>query len=183
MSDATRSRMTQVASAAVAEPLLRVVIYDERCLFREALAALLNAVEGFTAQTATVPAPERPSLVRKLPADLADVIIIGVAGSAAWAARCAVEVRARVPEATVVLLSDDPSPGLVSLVLEHHLNGLLVTDSPTTDFVASLRQIVAGHALLPAGWQEIAAGVDNSPISSLTGRQREVILLLAEGLN
>ena len=81
----------------------------------------------------------------------------------------------------IVLLADALGPELVNCVLERSLGGLLLTDHPSEDLVASLHHIARGRTVLPTGWQrELRTGA-SGPLDGLSARQLEVLTLLAEG--
>jgi two-component system nitrate/nitrite response regulator NarP len=90
-------------------------------------------------------------------------------------------VRSEVQAAQVVIVADRVEPELVCCVLDQALGGLLLTDMPAADVARSLEQIAHGNTVLPIGWQTVLAANRSHPVHSLSERQREVLVLLAEG--
>jgi DNA-binding NarL/FixJ family response regulator len=70
------------------------------------------------------------------------------------------------------------------LLREGDLDGVVLASDAGTELVAAVTQVVAGHSVFPAGWmrsaRRVAAG---SPLSQLSPRQREVLALLALGMD
>jgi DNA-binding NarL/FixJ family response regulator len=81
----------------------------------------------------------------------------------------------------IVVIADALTPELVRVVLDHSLNGLILTDSSPADLVACLDRVACGDAVLPANWQCVLASGCDDPIDTLSERQLEVLTLVAEG--
>jgi DNA-binding NarL/FixJ family response regulator len=88
-------------------------------------------------------------------------------------------VRRTAPDARVVLLASAPDPALARETLAVDVDSVLLKTATSADFVAALRRIVAGDSVFPAGWLSAAR---RSEDLELSGRQREVLELLAQGL-
>ncbi len=159
------------------EAVIRVTVNDDRKLIGEALAALIDGLEGFAACAVADPLGDPCSLSGPTP-DLVLLVAAGGVGTLAGRLRA---LRAHSPGAGIVILADELDADLVSLVLEQRLSGLLLSDAAGSDLAVSLRQVAGGHAVLPAGWQHAMAG--ERPLAALSERQREVLRLLAEGLS
>ena len=159
------------------EAVIRVAVSDDRKLIGEALAALIYRLDGFAARTLVDPFDGAPGPGAR-PSDLILLVAAGGAGSLGGRVRA---LRGGAPSANLVILADELEADLVSLVLEHRLSGLLLSDVSGSDLAVSLRQVAGGHAVLPAGWQQVIAG--EGPLAALSERQREVLRLLADGLS
>ena len=157
---------------------IRVAVVDRRALLADALASLLArtatfevvAVTAAEAGVAATLAGARPALV-----------LIGVGDDTSPALGLVEAVASAAPTAQIVLIADRPTPELVGCVLERSLGGLLLTDHPAVDLLASLRHIVHGRAILPAGWQDVLSAPADGPLHALSDRQLQVLRLLAEG--
>lgn len=156
---------------------VRVAIADARRLVGEAFRALIAGMPGF-AVTEVVSWEEPAAVDAALDADL---IVVGVGDKLGGATEFVRLLRAVAEEAEVVILADVAEPDLVKFVLDERLNGLLITKAYVQDFAASLDQVVRGHAVLPATWQEMLANGVEDPLDALSERQMEVLELLSEG--
>jgi DNA-binding NarL/FixJ family response regulator len=156
---------------------VRVAIADPRRLVAEALRALIAGIPGFVVtEVVSLEEGEAVSVARD-----ADLVLVGIAGELGGAAEFVRLLRALTDRAEVVVLADSPEPDVLKFVVDQRLNGLLTTDAQVHDFAASLDQVARGHAVLPAGWQEMLASELEDPLSELSDRQMEVLELLSEG--
>jgi DNA-binding NarL/FixJ family response regulator len=114
------------------------------------------------------------------------------------------------PDALLSQLSDGPADVLVLDAGFHPVSGPLVTleriraAAPAVrvvvvaaavdealsvaargaELVAAVTQVGAGHAVFPAGWlRQVRQSVESSPLAQLSPRQREVLELLALGMD
>jgi two-component system, NarL family, nitrate/nitrite response regulator NarP len=174
------SRMLRAAGpgSTAREPMvLRLAIADPRRLIAETLALAVREESTFEV-VATVWGDISPLAIAESGPDM---ILIGV-GSEEERALTLIEALAhRLPSAEMVIVADAPTRRLLQAVVERSLGGLLLTDHPATDLVASLAHIARGQAVLPCGWQAVLARPSSEPLDCLSERQLEVLRLLAEG--
>jgi two-component system nitrate/nitrite response regulator NarP len=155
----------------------RVVIGDRRRLIAEALAALIEAMDGFT--VAGVVAGD--DTVSAITAQKPDLAVVGVGEDTEGAVELVQTFTARAPDVDIVLVAETAEPGLVRFVLDQRLGGLLLTDTSGPDMAVSLGQVAQGHAVLPCGWRRALSPEEDDPIELLSERQLQVLSLLADG--
>jgi DNA-binding NarL/FixJ family response regulator len=163
----------------------RVVLADDDILLREGLASLLDR-SGFEVAGQAGDATELIELVRQERPDLAVVDIRMPPEFSTEGLAAAQHIRQHYPQTAVVVLS-------AHVEVEHALDLLAKGDrtgyllkSRVTDvmeFVQTLQRVVrGGSAVDPALVQElVAARRPDNPLDELTGREREVLALMAEG--
>ena len=156
---------------------VRVVVVDRRSLIADAIARIVSAGAGFEVVTTVSGEPSAPAIAGDAP----DLVLIGVGADHRAALGLVASLVSQIGGAPIVLIADTVRPELVSCVLAHCLGGLLLTDHPSADLVASLRHIARGRAVLPAGWQRQLDRGAADPLGVLSARQLEVLRLLAEG--
>lgn len=125
------------------------------------------------------------ALVGHLPEGSADVLVLDAGFDATAGPIVALQrIRELAPETRVVVLAESLDGMLGVLVREGDLDGVVLASDSGADLVAAIAQVVAGHSVFPAGWmrsaRRVAAG---SPLSQLSPRQREVLALLALGMD
>ena len=165
---------------------MRIVIGEDSALFREGLARLLedagHQVVGRAADATTlvdVVEQERPELAIidvRMPPDGTDD-----------GARAAKELRNRIPDLAIVLLSQHvETRHSVELVSQGRV-GYLLKDRvfEVDDFMDALRRVAAGGSALDP---EVVATLlgprrEDDPLAQLTPRERDVLALMAEGRN
>jgi DNA-binding NarL/FixJ family response regulator len=167
---------------------VRVVIADDNLLVREGIASLLR--EGGLDVAAQVDCADE--LLREVDALEPDVVLVDIRMPPTHTDEglvAAQEIRARRPRTAIVVLSQHVEYGVATRVLAEHPErlGYLLKDRVTDvdDFLATLRRVAAGGTALDPEVVSrlLASGRDDGPLATLTPREREVLQLLAEGLN
>jgi serine/threonine-protein kinase len=165
---------------------MRVLVADDEALLRQGLAQLLSRA-GFEVAGEAGDAPEllrlvearRPEVVVtdiKMPPDHADDGIVA-----------AQAIRARHPEIGVLALSHYLESRYAMRLLESYpgRTGYLLKDrvSDVAVLADALRRIAEGECVLdPTIVSRLVARHENAgPLAGLTGREREVLALMAEG--
>ena len=167
-------------SAVVAPAATRVAILGDQPVVAEALEWMLRAAGEFE-----IDAVHRDpgALLRDLLAGPPDVVlvdtrIVAQAGAFAFVA----DVRARAVPVKVVVLIDQVDHQVMRLVMDLHVDGLVLKSSSSQEILGAVRQVVAGHAVFPAEWHAALSGVGReAPVRSLSQRQLEVLKLAADG--
>jgi DNA-binding NarL/FixJ family response regulator len=156
---------------------IRVAVVDDRRLIGDSLAALIRTMEGFVVVDVFEGAQSVPAIVARDPS----VLLVGVGAELTPAFDLVRSLRHVTLSIEIVILADRLSPDLVKFVLDQHLNGLLLTDTPPSELAACLGRVARGHAVLPRDWQRVLDAHGDDPVGSLSDRQLEVLRLVAEG--
>ncbi len=101
------------------------------------------------------------------------------AGPAAAAA-----IRRAHPELKILLLCEVASPAVVRCAIDERAEGVVLKSDTAEEMILALRHVLEGRAVMPAGWQ--AASLESegeTPIESLSEREREVLDLAASGMS
>ena len=170
---------TATAQADRAHHPVRVAVADRRRLIAEALAALIADRDGFSVTGAIV----GELSVKAVAAQRPDVVVVGAGADSRPAMAFARELRCRVPGVQVVIVADALEPALVSFVLDQGIGGLLLSDADAGDVATCLDHVAHGRAVLPSGWQGALSADRHDPLDTLSERQMEVLVLLADGLS
>jgi len=158
-------------------PAIRVAVADARKLIAEALGALVATVDGLELVDVFDGAVALPGIVARHP----DVLLVGIGADQTEAFDLVRSLRRIALNLEIVAVADVLTPELVTFVLDHRLNGLILTDTPPAELAACLDRVASGHAVLPANWHSVLANHRDDPIDSLSERQLEVLTLVAEG--
>jgi len=161
---------------------MKILVCDDHALFREGLelvlgqldpAADLASVGDAEAALAHVAADDTLDLV------LLDLQLPGMDGFAALE-----RLRRDHPSVPVVVLSASESPAHVRSALERGASGFIPKSTRGSVLLSALRLVLAGGIYVPPLMMDAgpAPRPAADPQSTLTGRQLEVLRLLARGL-
>ncbi|MEU4622567.1 response regulator transcription factor [Actinoplanes sp. NPDC023801] len=167
---------------------MRVVIADDAVLLREGLIRLVEE-NGHTVVSAV---GDGPSLVESIKEHRPDVSIVDVRMPPSHTdegLRAAVEARAAVPGSPILVLSQYVEVSYADDLLADRRGavGYLLKDrvSVVAEFLDNLRRVAEGGTVLDP---EVVAQLlvrrrRDDPTRSLTPREREVLVLMAEGMS
>ncbi|MFI4889435.1 MAG: response regulator [Steroidobacterales bacterium] len=164
----------------------RVVLADDHAIFREALAAMLQAEADIEVIGEAGNGREAIGLARDLNPDIVvlDVGMPGMNGVEATAA-----IVGRSPQVRVIALSTHSDRRFVTEMIKAGASGYVVKTAASTELLRAVRAVAKGQSYLcPQVVTAVmrASAVDfphGQPVRpELTRREREVVKLLAEGL-
>lgn len=164
------------------------MIAEDSVLLRDGISRLL--VEAGFVVTGVCDDPE--TLLRLVMRDQPDVVVTDIRMPPTHTdegMRAAQVIRARWPGVGVVVLSQYIEVGLASQILARGVNGVgyLLKDRIThlSEFTAAVRRVAEGGSSLDPEVvsQLLALRQGDGELDALTGREREVIALMAEGLS
>jgi len=161
---------------------IRVMLVDDHTMVRRGLTTFLKvyddlelAGEASSGEAAIRLCPEiRPDVI------LMDLMLPDMDGATATRA-----IRQQSPEVEVIALTSYKEPELIKSALEAGAIGYLLKDVSAEELAHAIRAAHAGRATLSAEATQVivrSAGQPPEPGFDLTAREREVLVLLAEGL-
>jgi DNA-binding NarL/FixJ family response regulator len=165
---------------------VRVVVADDSVLLREGVARLLVDA-GFEVVGQVDNAED---LVRRVGFSKPDVAIVDIRMPPTHTdegLRAAKQIRERFPQVGVLVLSQYVEPGYAMELLSDSSEGVgyLLKDrvSDIEEFASAVRRVAqGGSALDPAVVSQLVGRRRrDDPLAELTGREREVLELMAEG--
>lgn len=164
---------------------LRVVVADDDVLLREGLASLLDR-SGFEVVGQAADATELLALVRDQAPQLAVVDIRMPPTHTTEGLDAAKVIRTESPDTGILVLSAhvDVEHATELLASGHGIGYLLKTRvTDVNDFVETLQRIAKGASVVdPALVSElVSARRRDDPLAALSAREREVLMLMAEG--
>lgn len=163
---------------------VRVVVADDHPVFREGLRALLEglgaqvvgeAEDGFAAVDAV--ARERPDVV------LMDLHMPGLSGAEATA-----RISRDHPDTSVLVLTMSDAPESVQAALAAGARGYLLKEAGREEIARTLTSVRRGELVIGAGAASrlrgiVAAQGNSTAFPQLTSRERDLLELMARGLD
>lgn len=162
---------------------IRVVIVDDHLMVRRGLATFLKVSKDLELVGEADSGESAISLCVKLQPDvvLMDMVMKSLDGAAATRL-----IRKQCPSTQVIALTSFKDEILVKSALQAGAISYLLKDVSVHELGEAIRAAHAGRPMISAEATQVlidAASQDVAPIPDLTGREREVLLLMVEGLN
>ena len=162
---------------------IRVLLVDDHAVVRSGLAAFLLAFDDLELAGEAASGEEAIRRCRQLQPDvvLMDLVMPGMDGAAATRA-----IREQFPRIQVIALTSFPEEDMVRATLQAGAIGYLLKNASAEDLATAIRAARVGKPMLApeAARALIRATTQPPPLGhDLTAREREVLALLARGLN
>jgi DNA-binding NarL/FixJ family response regulator len=150
-------------------------------MLAEALGRLLTDL-GLTVVAATC---DPDALLNQLANDPADVLVLDAGFHPVSGPLVTLErIRTAAPGVRVVVVADEVDEALSVAARDGDLDGVVLASARGAELVAAVTQVGAGHAVFPAGWlRQVRESAQSSPLAQLSPRQREVLELVALGMD
>ncbi|GAB4459882.1 MAG: response regulator transcription factor [Anaerolineales bacterium] len=163
---------------------IRVLLADDHAVVRSGLSAFLLAFDDLELVGEASSGERAIALCQQAQPDvvLMDLMMPGMGGAAATR-----RIRETYPSTQVIALTSFKEKELVEAALKAGAIGYLLKDVSADDLANAIRSAAAGKpTLAPEAAQVLIEGARapaEHPGSDLTAREREVLALMAEGLN
>ena len=167
-------------------PSVKVILADDHQIVRQGLRALLEAESDMTVVGEVSEGLSVADTVTRLAPDVLvlDLMMPGLNGLEVTR-----QVSQRSPSVRIIVLSMHANEAYVLEALRNGAAGYVLKDSSTDTLVTAIRTTMEGRRYLCAPHSEMAMeaflqkaqNVAIDPYDSLTGREREVLQLAAEG--
>jgi DNA-binding NarL/FixJ family response regulator len=163
----------------------RVVVVDDHALVRAGVRVLLDSHADLRVVGEAATGEEGVRLAAELRPDVVvmDVSMPGCGGLAATR-----KIASAAPGTRVLVLTMHDEAQFLVPVLEAGGSGYVGKECADRDLVAAVRVVAAGDVYVPASAARVLvemcrAPVRSDPLEVLSGREREVLALTAEGFN
>lgn len=166
--------------------MTRILLADDQQVVRQALRCLLEREADLQVIGETSDGLDIVPLVERL---RPDILITDVALPGLYGLEVTRRVREQAPGTAVVILSGYPSEWYVIEALRRGALGYVVKQSDAAELLRAVRQAARGRPYVGAPlsddsievWLARAARASRDPYETLTGREREIMQLVAEG--
>ena len=166
---------------------LRVVIADDQPMMRAGFKAVLEATGNIEVVAEAATGTEA---VKAATEHMPDVVLMDIR----MPDMDGIEATRRLPRQRVLILTTFGLDEYILDALRAGASGFLLKDAPTQDVIAAVHAVAAGDAVLSAGVtrqlldqvaRRLPAPITREPdaAEALTGREQEVLRMLATGLS
>lgn len=171
-----------------AEPL-RIVVVDDHTLFRQGLTALLDAAPDTTVVGEAGDGDEAVATIRR---ERPDVVLMDITMPVANGIEATRIVHAELPDVRVVMLTMLEDDDSLFSAMSAGANGYLLKGADADEVLRTVRAVARGEAVFgPTMARRLTAFFQNAkgrslalqPFPELTDREREVLDLIAAGLD
>ncbi|MFG1806336.1 response regulator [Streptomyces sp. NPDC049040] len=156
-------------------PVTRVLLAEDQGMMRGALALLLD-LEDDMEVVAQVAAGDR--IVEEALAARPDVALLDIELPGRSGLDAAAELRRRLPECQVLILTTFGRPGYLRRAMEAGAAGFLVKDGPVEELAGAIRRVLRGERVIDPALAAAALSAGPSP---LTPREQDVLNAAADG--
>lgn len=166
---------------------IKVLLVDDQALVRTALAELIQTAEHLDVVASTGDIQEA---VRYAAALRPDVVLLDVLSNEdPFAGAC--DISTCCPDTKIIIMDDVASDANAREALRINANGYLTKLQPFSQFSAALREVARGQRVFApeiarrlvqsVGGLQLAPSERDSQLASLTPREMDVVICLAEG--
>ena len=166
----------------------RILLVEDHTSIRQALASVFEQEPGFEVVGQAGSLAEARKIL-----DGVDVAIVDLGLPDGYGGELIKELRATNPQAQALVLSASLNRAQIARAVENGAAGILHKSVEMSEVVESVRRVRAGESLLPleevvellrfAGYRREQEYEASRAIAELTPREKEVLQLLAEGLD
>jgi DNA-binding NarL/FixJ family response regulator len=167
-------------------PSVRVLVVDDQQLVRDGIASLLGIQPGIEVVGTAADGHEALQRAADLDPDvvLMDVRMPGIDGVEATR-----RIRKAVPETAILVLTMYDEDATVFTAMQAGARGYLLKGAEQDEIADAIRAVVRGQAIFGAAiasrlldhFANPPAGVADDPFPELTPREKEILVLLAQG--
>jgi DNA-binding NarL/FixJ family response regulator len=159
--------------------VIRIVLVDDHNLVRDGIRALLTMVPGFVIVGEASSGHEALELLQR---DVPDILLMDIGLKDSNGLELTATLKQKYPTLKVLILSMYDNQEYVSSALRAGASGYVLKDAPSREIIAAIEVLAVGGQFYSSGVAEKLTAKTTSE-SELTPRERQVLVMMAQGLN
>ena len=158
---------------------MKLLIVDDDGLIRDSLKLLLETEEGWEVRTA----PDGDAAFKLCSETLPDVVLMDIRMPVCDGVLATRRIKEAYPEVKIVMLTTFTDDGYIASAIDAGAEGYLLKSTPADGIVERIRAVKKGAMVFDKGVGLSAKKTASVSFSELTGRENEVLSLVAAGLS
>ena len=166
--------------------MISVLIADDHSVVREGVRHL---IEGESDINVCAEASDGREVLEQIEKNQPDLVILDITMPRLSGLETLERIRAKFPGTKTILLSVHADPSMIQSAVSLGVDGYVLKNARKSEILAAIRAVVRGGSYFsPTVAREIVTQIreprpsGQQPFSVLSGREREVLHLIAEGL-
>lgn len=163
---------------------IQVLVVEDHPVYRDGLAAVFTTIEDMTVVDAVGTVADALAVLDRSPIDVG-LVDLGLPDGSGLDVVAAINAK---PGCTALILTMNDDRSVILQALRAGATGYLLKGATREEIVEAVRTTAAGGSVFASGPAEVvllaASGAHSAPVAALglTGREGEVLRLLADGL-
>ena len=158
---------------------MRLLVVDDDGLIRDSLKLLLETEEGWEVRTA----PDGEAALRLCGEEWPDIVLMDIRMPVCDGVAATRRIKENYPEVKIVMLTTFSDDGYITSAIDAGADGYLLKSTPADGIVERIRAVEKGALVFDRGVSLSAKKPDSVMFPELTGRENEVLSLVAAGLS
>jgi DNA-binding NarL/FixJ family response regulator len=163
-----------------------IILADDHALMREGIRNIIETVAGLKVVGEVSDGHQLLKMIKKT---IPDLVILDISMPGIRGIEAAREIKSHYPDVCILMLSMHKSQEFLSMALGAGASGYLLKEDTSDELLRAISQLRAGNTFLSATLANnlstdiiaICMGSHTQSTDALTGRERQVLKLIAEG--
>ncbi|MGE8363015.1 response regulator [Pseudomonas sp.] len=158
---------------------IRIALVDDHTLVRDGIRALLSMVPGFAVIGEASGGHEALELLQR---EVPDILLMDIGLKDSNGLELTATLKKQYPALKVLILSMYDHQEYVSNALRAGASGYVLKDAPSREIIAAIEVLAVGGQFYSSGIAQKLT-TEEPQEHELTPRERQVLLMMAQGLN